>query len=102
MASAASTDFVGTGSASATACTTGAAAAGRCAIITELGSTASTVCGGSYAPAPAPMLTTVAVEPRADPIAAAIRGSGCRVRRYVRPILSYSATDTWSQYPHST
>jgi hypothetical protein len=40
------------------------------------------------------LLTTVSTGPRAATIAAATRGSGCRVRRYVRPISSYSVTDT--------
>jgi hypothetical protein len=43
---------------------------------------------GSYDPAPAPTFTALAHPASARSIAAAMRGSGRRYRRYVRPIVS--------------
>ncbi|WP_338781342.1 hypothetical protein [Streptomyces sp. DG1A-41] len=61
--------------------TPGAATGGRWSGMIRLGSTARTVCGGSYEPVPAPASrTSVTSSPSAAWIRAAIRGSGRRVR----------------------
>src|SRR5262245_53766778 len=76
---------------SAVAWTTGARPAGRWWIIVHAGSTATTRrSAGSYDPVPAPTFTTDVAEPRAESMAAAIRGSGRRWAPYVPPISSYS------------
>ena len=87
-ARAASTAPSSSGMAWAVACTAGASTAGRCAIMTSDGSTASTVSGGSYEPDPAPTLTTDRAPPRARLIAASIRRSGRLVCAYVIPMRS--------------
>jgi hypothetical protein len=77
---AASTLSSASGRSSALATIAGAAAGGRWAIMTRDGSIATSLrSSGSYAPAPAPMFTTVTASPSAAWIAAAIRGSGRRV-----------------------
>jgi hypothetical protein len=67
------------GSSSATARTIGAAPSARCAIIVSDGSTATTSrSAGSYAPVPAPTLTTVRASPSAARMRRGIRGSSRR------------------------
>src|SRR5580704_290916 len=88
---AASKDPSANGRRPATPGTHGAAPAGRCARMTADGSTAVTCrSGGSYAPVPAPTLTTVRASPSAAQIRAASRGSVGRVAAYVAPIVSNS------------
>ena len=77
------------GSASARASMQGAAPGGRWARITADGSTAVTSRSrGSYAPAPAPTLSTVRASPSAAWMIAAMRGSSARVATYERPMRS--------------
>ena len=67
----------GNGRLSAPAWTTSMPCARRCAIMVADGSTATTRRSvGSYDPAPAPTLTTVAARPRLRWMQAAILGSG--------------------------
>ena len=80
-ASAASNEPASNGSASAEAWTARAAPGARCASITAEGSTATTSRSrGSYAPLPAPTLTTLRASPRARAICCSMRGSDRRVR----------------------
>ncbi len=87
-ASAASQAPSASGIRSAVACAAGALPGGRWAIIAADGSTARTVWGGSYEPAPAPTFTTVAASASAAQICAWMRESARRVTAYVRPISS--------------